>query len=352
MSTAPSTVTMAVTTTDTAPTGILRRLVRNPVAVAAVLFLLLVVLLGILAPWIAPFPPNQTNLEYTNAPPFQGPYILGGDSAGRDILSRLLFATIGTLQAGLVLLVVSLTLGVTTGLVAGYYGGKIDAALSWIANIILSLPGMVLLVAMYTVLGPNIIAFMAIFGLLLFPGYFWLVRTLVINVRHELYIDAARVAGLSDARIISKHVLRAVRGPIIIQSSFVLAAGIAAQASLDFIGLGNSSVPSWGGVLNDAFLSIYVAPVSIVWPAALITLVTLALVLLGSVLRDTLQTSGSRHLALTRKAVAKVQTQAGYSPRTGKSATVSDNSAPRPRCFTSRTCSSDTPTPHTRSHRL
>ncbi|GGM62825.1 dipeptide/oligopeptide/nickel ABC transporter permease/ATP-binding protein [Microbacterium saperdae] len=314
MTVAPGTVTVAVATTDLAPVGVLRRLARNPVALVSTLFLLLVLVLGILAPWIAPFPPNQTNLDFTNAPPFQGPYILGGDMAGRDILSRLLIATVGTLQAGVVLLLVSLALGVTTGLVAGYFGGTVDAVLSWVANITLTLPGMVLLVAMYTVLGPNIIVFMAIFGLLIFPGYFWLVRTLVVNVRSELYIDAARVAGLSDSRIISRHVLRAVRGPIIIQSSFVLAAGIAAQASLEFIGLGNSTVPSWGGVLNEAFLGIYVAPLSLVWPALLITLVTLALVLLGNTLRDTLQTSGSRHVALTRKAVAKIQADAGYAP--------------------------------------
>ncbi len=310
MTSAPNTVAVATGSTQAPANGVLRRLIRNPVAVVSVLFLFLIVALGALAPLIAPFPPNQTNIEYTNAEPFSGPYLLGGDLSGRDILSRLLIATMGTLQSSVVLLAVSLVLGVTSGLVAGYFGGRLDAALSWVANIVLTLPGMVLLVAMYTVLGPNMVVFMAIFGLLIFPGYFWLVRTLVVNVRHELYVDAAKVAGLSDLRIVSKHVLRAVRGPIIIQSSFVLAAGIAIQASLEFIGLGNSTVPSWGGVLNSAFLSIYVAPMSLVWPAALITAVTLALVMLGNVLRDTLQTSGSRHGALRPKAIARIRAEA------------------------------------------
>ena len=285
-----------------------RRVLRNPLGLASLVVLLLVVAAGLLSPVLAPFDADLTRLELTNAAPFSSDYLLGGDQSGRDILSRLLYATVGTLQGSVVLLVVALLLGVTTGLVAGYRGGWFDVVGSWVANIVLSLPGFVLLIALYTLIGPEVTVSMAVFGVIVAPGYFWLVRTLVRNVRNELYVDAAKVAGLSDARIMSRHVLRAVRGPVIVQSAFILAAGIGIQAGLEFLGLGDPGTPSWGGMLNDAFGNIYIAPANLVWPGLLISLTTLALVLLGNVVRDTLQTSGARHLALRPSAVRALRT--------------------------------------------
>lgn len=289
------------------PAGLWRRVISNPLALASLIFLALVIAAGLLAPVLAPFPPQLSRLELTNVPAFGSEFLLGGDQSGRDILSRLLYATVGTLRGSAVLLVVAVTIGVSTGLVAGYFGGIIDQVFSWLANVILTLPGFVLLIALYTLIGPMITVSMAVFGLLVAPGYFWLVRSLVLSVRAELYVDAAKVAGLTDARIVSRHVLRAVRGPVIVQSSFVLAAGIGIQAGLEFLGLGDPSGVSWGGMLNDAFNNIYVAPMNLVWPSVLISLTTLALVLLGNVVRDTLQTSGSRHLALKPSVVQRLR---------------------------------------------
>jgi ABC-type dipeptide/oligopeptide/nickel transport system ATPase component/ABC-type dipeptide/oligopeptide/nickel transport system permease subunit len=286
-----------------------RRVLRNPIGLLTSVLLLLIVAFGLLAPWLAPFDPNLARLELTNAGPFSGDFLLGGDNTGRDILSRLMFATRGTLEAILVVLVVSSVLGGTTGLIAGYYGGRLDDAADWISNVLLALPGIVLLIVLYTVIGPNILVAMAVYGVLVSPSYFRLVRSLVQNIRHELYIDAAKVAGLSDLRIVSRHVLRAVRGPIIVHSAFILASGIAVQAALEFLGLGDPTEPSWGRMLQDAFNNIFVNRAAVIWPVLLIGITTLSLVLLGNVIRDALQQSANRPTALAPSVVKRLRAE-------------------------------------------
>jgi ABC-type dipeptide/oligopeptide/nickel transport system ATPase component/ABC-type dipeptide/oligopeptide/nickel transport system permease subunit len=266
-----------------------RRLLTSPMAMTCLVFLAALVAVAFLAPVIAPFDQNLTRVELTNAKPFTGPFLLGGDSSGRDILSRLIWASRGTFLACVVVLVVSVVVGVTAGLAAGFLGGWTDRVSGWVSDVVLALPGTVLLIALYTVIGPSILVAMAVFGLLIAPSYFRLVRAVVTQVRQELYIDAARVSGLSDLRIVVRHVLVAVRAPVIIQSSFVLAAGIGIQAGLEFLGLGNPREASWGGILQTSFASIYDNPGAVVAPTVLISVTTLALVLLGNALRDVLQ---------------------------------------------------------------
>ncbi|MFC8432356.1 dipeptide/oligopeptide/nickel ABC transporter permease/ATP-binding protein [Streptomyces sp. NPDC057253] len=292
----------------TSGTSAFRRLLRNPLGLFSSVVLLLIVLFGLASPF-SPHDPNTARLELTNAPPFSGDFVLGGDQAGRDILSRLMHATLGTLTASLVVLAVSLVLGVVTGLVAGYFGGWFDTVSSWVAGAVMALPGFVLLIALYTVIGPSILTAMAVFGVLIAPSFYRLVRGLVISVRQELYVDAAKVSGLSEYRIISRHVLRAVRAPVIIQSSFVLSAGIAIQAGLEFLGLGDPTSASWGGMLQDAFNNLYIARANVIWPAALISLTTLCLVLLGNALRDVLQAGGTQVQPLRASVVTRLRAE-------------------------------------------
>ncbi|MFF1571385.1 dipeptide/oligopeptide/nickel ABC transporter permease/ATP-binding protein [Leifsonia sp. NPDC058292] len=281
--------------------SLVARLFRNPQGAITVLFLLFVVALGIFAPLIAPVKPNVADLNAVNAPPFSPGHLLGADQSGRDIFSRLVWGTQPTLIGALIVLAVSVLFGVTGGLLAGFFRGKLEAVGNFVSDIIMSLPGIVLLIALYTLTGPNIPAAMAVFGILVAPTYFRLVRAVVVGVRNELYVDAARVVGLSTSRIIGKHILWAVRGPVIIQSAFIIAAGIGIQAGVDFLGLGNPSQPSWGSVLQDAFNNIYNNSVAVWWPALLISLTILCLVLLGSVLRDELQSTGVKPLTARRR---------------------------------------------------
>jgi ABC-type dipeptide/oligopeptide/nickel transport system ATPase component len=170
----------------------------------------------------------------------------------------------------------------------------------------------VLLMALIAAIGPETVPVMAMFGVLLSPGFFRLTRTAVRNVRGELYIDAARVSGLSDARILRRHVTSVVRSPIIIQASISVGIATLMQTGLQFLGLGDTTVPSWGQMLSDAFTNIYAAPTLVIWPGATIGLTVAALALLGSSLSDALvdrpatRRAGRRRAAETARAVAAV----------------------------------------------
>ena len=284
-------------------------LLHTPQGAICLAYLALVVLVAAFAPLLAPWGPQQTDLAATNAPPFTPGHLLGGDSSGLDILSRLIWGSRQTVIAILIVVGVSVVLGVTTGLIAGFYRGRFETSVGFASDVIMSLPGIVLLIALYAVTGPNVVAAMAVFGVIIAPVYYRLVRSVVIGVRNELYVDAARVVGLSDARIVGRHVLWAVRAPVIIQSSFVMAAAIGIEAGVSFLGLGDPAGTSWGIVLQKSFNGIYKNPWGVLWPALVISVSILALILLGNSLSDVLQSS-ARSKALPRRKRREVMTAA------------------------------------------
>ncbi|MDO7880702.1 dipeptide/oligopeptide/nickel ABC transporter permease/ATP-binding protein [Salinibacterium soli] len=285
---------MTELTTPIAPAAarvsLLRRLLRNPVGVVSLAFLAIVGLVAVIGSALAPYDPNLASLQLVLAPPSPD-HILGADSAGRDVLSRLLAATQISIAAALLGLVVALVVGVTAGLIAGYYGGWFDQVSSWFTGLVMALPGIVVLLAARAVVGPSVWYSMLIFGVLLSPAYFRLVYAAVTAVKNELYVDAARVSGLSDLRIIARHILSVVRAPVIIQSAIIAGIAIAIQSGLEFLGLGDMSVPTWGSMLNDGFSNIYKAPLLMLWPSLAIGLTCMALVLLANAMRDELERS-------------------------------------------------------------
>ncbi|MEU9456666.1 dipeptide/oligopeptide/nickel ABC transporter permease/ATP-binding protein [Streptomyces sp. NPDC048277] len=267
------------------------RLLHNPQAAICLVFVAFVGLVAVFAPLLAPYSATFTDLKAVDAPVFSSGHLLGGDASGRDVLSRLIWGTRQSALASLIVLGVSLAVGAVSGLVAGFYRGRFEAVSGFATDVVMSLPGVVLLIALYSLTGPDIPVAMSVFGLLVAPGYYRLVRGVVVGVRGELYVDAARVVGLSDLRIVGRHVLWAVRVPVVIQSSFVLAAGIGIEAGVTFLGLGDANAGSWGVVLQQAFENVYNNPVGIVWPALVISLTILSLILLGNALSDVLQAS-------------------------------------------------------------
>lgn len=275
-----------------APQSLLRRLVKNPTGLISLVFLAVVVLSSVFAWLIAPADPNLANINDVLGP-ISSTHIMGADSAGRDVFSRLLFAGRFSLAGALLALVVAAIIGVTGGLIAGYYGKWFDAVSSWLAGLLMALPGIVVLLAARAVLGPSMWISMAIFGVLLSPAYFRLVYASVTAVRNELYVDAARVAGLSDGRIIARHILTVVRAPAIIQTATIAGIAIAIQAGLEFLGLGDMTIPTWGSMLNDGFTNIYTNPLLILWPSLAIGLTSVALTLLANAMRDELERSGT-----------------------------------------------------------
>jgi ABC-type dipeptide/oligopeptide/nickel transport system permease subunit len=183
----------------------------------------------------------------------------------------------------------AILIGVPVGMFAGYYGGTLDAVASWFANMLMSLPAMIILLSARSVIGSSIYYSMLIFGVLIAPSFFRLTRTAVMAVRNELYVDAARVSGLSDIRIMTKHILTVVRAPIIIQTSMIAGIAISLQSSLEFLGLGDSKLVSWGIMLNDGFRNIFMKPILLFWPALSISLTIATFVLFGNAFRDALE---------------------------------------------------------------
>lgn len=288
--------------TPTRARGILHRVMRSPGAMVGAALVALLVLLALFGPLFAPFDAGWTELRLVSAPPFQTEFLLGGDRAGRDIFSRLLWASPNSMGGAAIAVLVAMLVGVPSGLVVGFSGRITDAIGNWVASVVLAIPGMIVLIAFYTVIGPNMVASMIVVGVLLGPGFFRLVRNLVLEVREELYIDAAKVSGLSTARIIGRHVLGAIRGPLIVHIAFTAGLAIVIQSGLEFLGLGSPTSPTWGGMLQDAFANIYTAPIALLWPALLITLAVLGLVLLGNGIRDSLAPRSPRPRGTRRAA--------------------------------------------------
>ncbi|WGD37323.1 dipeptide/oligopeptide/nickel ABC transporter permease/ATP-binding protein [Lysinibacter sp. HNR] len=269
--------------------GTLRKILRNPFGLIPLIVLFLIVLVSIFANVIAPFRPDHVQISLANVAPFTSEFLLGGDAAGRDVFSRLLVAGQLSLLGALITVVVALVLGATSGLIAGYFRGGFDLSAGWVSDVILVLPSKIVLVALFVVLGPNTLMSMAVLGVMVAPSFFRLVRTLVIGVKNELYVDAARVSGLRDRRIISRHILSVVRAPIIIQAAFTAGIAVVIQAGLEFIGLGDPNTPTWGGMLQDAFLALYTAPALLIWPGVIIGLFVGSCILLGNAIRDALE---------------------------------------------------------------
>ncbi|MGY1802468.1 dipeptide/oligopeptide/nickel ABC transporter permease/ATP-binding protein [Blastococcus sp. SYSU D00922] len=296
--------------------GAFRRLLRNPVAVVALAWVLLVGLLAVLAPLLTSASPTASQI--TNAlAPMGGANPLGTDGVGRDVLAQLLYGARTSIVGGVIVVVVSLVLGLPAGIVAGYYRGRFDAVASWVANLLMALPAIIVLLVVLAQFGRSTELGMAVFGVIIAPGVFRLVRASVLSVREELFIDAARVSGLGDGRIMRRHVLPVVIAPTVIQASQLLGIAIVIQAGLEFLGLGSPNQASWGGMLSDAFQNIYAEPVLLLWPGLAIVLTVTAFSLLGNALRDALGVGSRVPRVRRRRGIeppAPVETGAAAAP--------------------------------------
>jgi len=271
--------------------GAFRRLLRKPLGLVSLTMLILLTLTAIFGP-LYDQDPNFSALSDVNAAPGSAGHPLGADQYGRDILARLLASLNVSLISGLIGAGISTVIGTVFGLISGYTGKRTDAVTSWVFNLVMTFPALVLVLVLYPLTGGSYQVMMVIFGVFLSPGTFRLVRNLVIVVRNELYVDAARVAGLSNFRILSRHVLYVIRGPLIISVAFLASTAIGVQAGLAFLGLGSTLVPSFGAMTSDAFANVYREPAQLVWPTLGLALLTGSIVLLGNAVRDVLMDVG------------------------------------------------------------
>ena len=277
--------------------SVLVRLLRRPAGLVSLAVLALILLVAILAPWISPHDPNEVILSQARALPSWA-HPLGGDNTGRDVLSRLIWGTQITLWGAFVSILTSLVLGVPSGLAAGYFGGATDRIGTWISDALQSVPGMIILLIVGANTGNDLTILMVTVGVFMAPGYFRLTRSTVLSVRGEMYVDAARVAGLTDLRIMSRHVIRQVIAPIVIQSALTAGMAMGMQAGLQFLGIGGGTTPGWGAAMNEGFQVMRTAPLLLLWPSIALGVAIAAFAVLGSTLGDVIN---SKQPVLSRK---------------------------------------------------
>ncbi|MFF0085978.1 ATP-binding cassette domain-containing protein [Streptomyces canus] len=284
----------------------LRHLIADPQAVVSASLLIVVVLLGLLAPVLTEHSANEANLDAVNAGVGDHGYLLGGDKSGRDIFARLLFSINTSVVSALIGASIALAIGITSGLVGGYFGKRVRGVTEWLFSLIMTFPGLLVLIILMPVTKGDYRATMLVFGVLLSPGIYRLVRNLVLGVKNELFVDAARVSGLPDRRILRRHVFTVVRGPVIIATAFLAGSSIAVQSGLAFLGVGSNTVPSFGAMISEGFTNLYEEPLQFLWPSLVLGIITASLVLLGNALRDALEGG--------RPKPVRIVTSTGYRP--------------------------------------
>ncbi|MCX7201977.1 MAG: ABC transporter permease [Burkholderiales bacterium] len=257
-------------------------------------FLLLLVMVSIAAPWIAPYSPIVQDANLSLAEP-DAAHLLGTDDLGRDVLSRLIHGAPATLYASFLAVSIATLIGVPVGLLAGFRGGWIDDGISRFIDALLSFPAIVLAIAVTGALGIGLTNGMIAVGIVFSPQIARLVRARALVVRQELYVDAARCLGASNARILWKHVLPNAIQPVIVQVTLLLAGALLAEASLSFLGLGiQPPNPSWGSMLARAYQNMEIAPAQMYPPGLAILLTALAFNTLGESLRVALDPTMKR----------------------------------------------------------
>lgn len=266
----------------------LRRLLRDPGALAALIVLLLIIASALLAPLLPIANPIQVDSPHALYSP-GSPYLFGSDQYGRDVFSRVIYGGRISLLVGPIAVIIALVPGVAVGLIAGYYGRWIDTLLMRIIDVMLAFPGILLALGIVAVLGPSLTSLMIAVGISTIPVYARLTRASVLSARENLYVDAARIVGAPDVLILLRHILPNVVAPIIVVSTLGVGAAILVAATLSFLGLGSQPpTPEWGRMLSEGRQYLREQWWIATFPGLAIMLTVLALNVLGDGLRDVL----------------------------------------------------------------
>ena len=256
-----------------------------------VVFLLL---LALVAPWVAPHLPDQTNSAAFLKPPSwqaggSAEYLLGTDAIGRDILSRLIFGARLSLSIGLGVVAISVVVGIALGLIAGFARGIVEISIMRLMDIILTLPSLLLAIVIVAILGPGLVNAMLAVAVVLLPHYVRLTRAAVVAEVSKDYVTAARISGAGTLRLMFSEVLPNCAAPLIVQASLGISTAILDAAALGFLGLGaQPPSPEWGTMLADAREFVLRAWWVVTFPGLMILVAVLAFNLMGDGLRDAL----------------------------------------------------------------
>ncbi len=261
-------------------------LLKNRLALTGGIFLVLLAIVAIGAPWIAPYDPLSVNLPDALLSPSPAHW-LGTDQLGRDVLSRLIYGTRISLLIGFIAVGIAVVVGTTVGALAGFYGGGVDAVLMRLVDTLLSIPTIFLLLAIIALVGPSIQLIMVVIGLTGWMGVARLVRAEILSLKEREFILAARVIGASSLRLISKHLLPNAMAPVLVSATLGVGGAILTESVLSFLGLGvQPPMPSWGNILNEGRVALGVAWWLTLSPGLSILVTVLAFNLLGEGIRE------------------------------------------------------------------
>ena len=266
----------------------LQRLLRDKLAIAGLVIMIVFILTALLAPLLTPYDPIVQDLvKRRQTPSWQHP--LGLDDLGRDILSRIIYGTRKSLQVGVMSVSLAIIVGALVGAVSGYLGGWGDTLVMRLMDIMLAFPSLLLAIAIVTILGPGLLNMLYAIAIVSIPAYARIVRASVLGVKAQDYILAARSLGANHKRILFRHVLPNCLTPLIVQGTLGIGTAILDAAGLSFLGLGaQPPTPEWGAMLGQGRFAVFSAPHIVVSPGIAIMLTVLGFNLLGDGLRDAL----------------------------------------------------------------
>ena len=269
------------------PTRIaLIRLLEDKIAISCIGVLMLFFLLAVGAAYLTPYDPYHASPEESLLAPSWS-HLMGTDLIGRDVFSRVLFGARISMLIGFISVGISATIGVTLGLIAGYYGRFVDTIIMRFIDTLMAFPGILLALTIIALLGPGVLNVMIAVGIGGVPSYARLVRGSTLTIKEEVYVDAARSVGARDWRIMRYHILPNAFPPVLVLISMSYGWAFLSAASLSFLGLGaESPAVEWGAMLNDSRALLWVAPWTAIFPGIAIMCVVLSTNLLGDSLRD------------------------------------------------------------------
>jgi peptide/nickel transport system permease protein len=266
----------------------LARLVRNPGSVAGAVILLILILGAIFAPQLTRYDPVELAASERLQPP-NAAHWFGTDAFGQDIYTRIVYGSRISLRMGMVSVTIAVLLGVTSGLLAGYFGGRLDTLVMRLVDITLAFPGILLALVIIAILGPSLFNAMVAVGISAAPTYARVTRGMVLKTKEEVYIESAIASGCRPVRIILRHVLPNILGPIVVVATLGVAGAIISGAALSFLGLGATPpTPEWGLMLSSGRNYLRVAWWITSFPGLAIMITVLSINLLGDGLRDAL----------------------------------------------------------------
>jgi peptide/nickel transport system permease protein len=276
------------TTAETTRVASWRLLLRNPVTIVSAAVLAVVVFVAVAANWVAPFGVNDVDVPNALRPP-SGEHWFGTDELGRDLFSRVLYGARISLIEGVVSVALAMMAGVPIGIVSGYAGGRTDAVIMRVIDVLLAFPGVLLAIVIISILGPGLTNAIIAVAVYTMPIFARLARGSTLVVKDEPYVEAARAAGLSDMRILARHVFPNISATLFVMMTLRVAISILTAASLSFLGLGaQAPLPEWGAMLSNSRNAMLIAPHVALFPGLAIILLVFGLNLFQDGLRQVL----------------------------------------------------------------